>query len=181
MAFKMVAKQYQIQALNLIKYGRYMSENVNVMGLFHSPLSSTPKVVTHVPDHAAADHFLRVRGTIEGGTRRGKKLVELLPFVGIVLGAVGMGIHTAYHQLVHSPAIKISKLNRSSLWELDRPDQLIHSGKEFVNRSLFRKFGHIQQRESYSSGSSSSHIKPIYTTNSYITATATTTDKLVNH
>lgn len=118
----------------------------------------------------------------EGGTRRGKKLVELLPFVGIVLGAVGMGIHTAYHQLVHSPTIKISKLNRSSLWELDRPDQLIHSGKEFVNRSLFRKFGHIQQRESYSSGSSSSsHIKPIYTTNSYITATATTTDKLVNH
>lgn len=100
--------------------------------------------------------------------------------MGIVFGAVGMGIHTAYHQLVHSPAVKISKENRSSLWELDRPQHIIHSGDKFVNRSFFRKFGKIHQPEAFS-GSSGSQRKPTYTTSSYIsTATTTTTDKLVN-
>lgn len=99
--------------------------------------------------------------------------------MGIVFGAVGMGIHTAYHQLVHSPAVKISKKNRSSLWELDRPDQIIHSGDRFVKRSFFRKFA--QNYEPVISDSSVSQRNPIYTTSSYITATTTTTtDKLVN-
>ncbi|KAK1367314.1 hypothetical protein POM88_042875 [Heracleum sosnowskyi] len=161
-------------ALKIVKYWRSMPENVNVINwLFRSSVSSALKVVT-IPDLIA--HHGR---TMKGGARR-VKLLELLPLMGIVFGAVGMGIHTAYHQLVHSPAVKISKENRSSLWEVDRPDQIIHSGDKFVNKSFFRKFGQIHDERVFP-GSSSSQRKPTYTTTSYIsTATATSSDKLVN-
>ncbi|XP_074350445.1 uncharacterized protein LOC141689853 [Apium graveolens] len=160
----------------IMKYWRSMSKNVNVInGQFGSSVSASPKVVT-VSD--VGDHQGR---TMKGGAISGKLVLELLPLMGIVFGAVGMGIHTAYHQLVHSPAVKISKENRSSLWELDRPQQIRHSGDKFVNRSFFRKFGKIHHQPAASSGSSSSQRKPTYTTSSYIsTATTTTTDKLVN-
>ncbi|KAL9668506.1 hypothetical protein QQ045_006040 [Rhodiola kirilowii] len=67
--------------------------------------------------------------------------------MGMVLVAVSIGVHTAKQQIMHSPAVKVSKKKRESMWEVDDPDVTVSSADKFISNSFLRKVAHIQESE----------------------------------
>ncbi|EEF50134.1 conserved hypothetical protein [Ricinus communis] len=65
--------------------------------------------------------------------------------MGFVSVAIGIGLHTAKQQLVHSPSVNISKKRRESLPEVDIPEVVSCNGDKFINKSFLRKVAHIQK------------------------------------
>lgn len=64
---------------------------------------------------------------------------------GMLMVAMGMGVHTAKQQLRHSPAVRVSKRRRETIPEVDDPESVINSADKFVNKSFLRKVAHIQE------------------------------------
>uniref|UniRef100_A0A7N0U9I9 Uncharacterized protein n=1 Tax=Kalanchoe fedtschenkoi TaxID=63787 RepID=A0A7N0U9I9_KALFE len=62
----------------------------------------------------------------------------------MVLVAFGIGIHTAKHQILHSPEVKVAKKKRESVVEVEDPDQVVSSVDKYINNSFFRKVAHVQ-------------------------------------
>ncbi|KAG8648402.1 hypothetical protein MANES_09G173000v8 [Manihot esculenta] len=64
--------------------------------------------------------------------------------MGMVVVAISIGVHTVKQQLVHSPAVNITKKRRGSMPEVDIPDAVTSNGNKFINKSFLRKVAHIQ-------------------------------------
>ncbi|XP_059448903.1 uncharacterized protein LOC132180074 isoform X2 [Corylus avellana] len=64
--------------------------------------------------------------------------------MGMVVVAMSIATHTAKQQLMHSPAVHVSKKRRESLPEVEDPDGVLSSADKFVNKSFLRKVAHIQ-------------------------------------
>lgn len=67
--------------------------------------------------------------------------------LGMVLMALSIGAHTAKQQLMHAPAVNVSKKKRESVPEVEDPDQVVDSADKFLNKSFLRKLAHVQEHE----------------------------------
>lgn len=65
--------------------------------------------------------------------------------MGMVVGALTMGTHTAKQQLMHSPSVQVSKKRREMIPEVEDPDHSINAADKFLNKSFLRKIAHIQE------------------------------------
>ncbi|KAJ0046293.1 hypothetical protein Pint_05578 [Pistacia integerrima] len=67
---------------------------------------------------------------------------ELLPLymvLGMMIGAAGIGTHTAFKQLEHCPNVSASKKKRTSILEVEDPDFIISSAHRYTNKSVLRR------------------------------------------
>ncbi|KAM3236229.1 hypothetical protein P3L10_016266 [Capsicum annuum] len=64
---------------------------------------------------------------------------------GTLLLAVGLCIFTMKQQLFHGPGVYVTKKKRENLAEVDFPDAMASSGNKYINKSVLRKFGRIQE------------------------------------
>eukprot|EP00252_Welwitschia_mirabilis_P010817 TRINITY_DN2437_c0_g1_i3.p1 TRINITY_DN2437_c0_g1~~TRINITY_DN2437_c0_g1_i3.p1 ORF type:complete len:135 (+),score=18.20 TRINITY_DN2437_c0_g1_i3:234-638(+) len=81
-------------------------------------------------------------------------------FASIAIGVSGgLGLFTAYRELLHSPGVMVNKKKRQEIPEVVEPDYVLHRSEEFVNKSIYRKLAqkspiYQQIRDAMSSSSS---------------------------
>ncbi|KAK6790191.1 hypothetical protein RDI58_013991 [Solanum bulbocastanum] len=64
---------------------------------------------------------------------------------GTLAVAIGLCIFTMKQQLFHGPGVFVTKKKRENLAEVDFPDAMASSGTKYIDKSVLRKFGRIQE------------------------------------
>ncbi|MCD7465283.1 hypothetical protein HAX54_000965 [Datura stramonium] len=59
--------------------------------------------------------------------------------------AIGLCIFTMKQQLFHGPGVYVTKKKRENLAEVDFPDAMAGSATKYIDKSVLRKFGRIQE------------------------------------
>ncbi|XP_047955935.1 uncharacterized protein LOC125201739 [Salvia hispanica] len=92
-----------------------------------------------------------------------KKLGPSYSAIGMLGGCIVMAIlmagHTGTQHVVRSPIVHVSKTNRGSMPEVDNPDAYIRAGDNFINKSFFRKVGHLQETQYGDSGAANIYTR----------------------
>ncbi|KAJ0046298.1 hypothetical protein Pint_05577 [Pistacia integerrima] len=69
--------------------------------------------------------------------------------LGMMIGAAGVGTHTAFKQLEHCPNVSASKKKRTSILEVEDPDFIINSAHRYTNKSVLRRvYRNLKQKRS---------------------------------
>ncbi|KAF8408529.1 hypothetical protein HHK36_007685 [Tetracentron sinense] len=103
--------------------------------------STTPKMKHFVAmaDVAQAEEHTKTRSSVKG------EFAPVYVALGMVVLALSIGAHTAKQQLMHSPAVHVSKKKREIMVEVEDPDHVVDEADKFINKSFFRKVAHIQE------------------------------------
>ena len=64
--------------------------------------------------------------------------------MGMVVVAIGIGVHTAKQQLLHAPSVTFNKKKRENMAEVYDPEAAFNSADKFLTKSFLRKIAHIQ-------------------------------------
>ncbi|KAL1554256.1 hypothetical protein AAHA92_14836 [Salvia divinorum] len=105
------------------------------------------------PKLAAAGHEPAKMGMLKKFTTGlGHAAIPVGALGGFVVVAILIGVHTATQHFVRSPIVHVTKKNRGSMPEVDEPDAYIRSGDNFINKSILRKVGHLQESQYGDSG-----------------------------
>ncbi|CAI9090984.1 OLC1v1025892C1 [Oldenlandia corymbosa var. corymbosa] len=63
---------------------------------------------------------------------------------GFMVVVLTIASHSAWQQLAYAPSVHIRKKKRETLPEVYAPNAVVGSADKFINKSFFRKVGHIQ-------------------------------------
>lgn len=96
--------------------------------------STAPRNAAHSADH-------KKKNLMTGET------APIWMVCGMVSVAVIFAVHTMKQQLAHSPMVSLTKKRRESIWEVDNPERVMANVEKFENKSILRKVGHIQERQ----------------------------------
>ncbi|KAK4372807.1 hypothetical protein RND71_008191 [Anisodus tanguticus] len=67
---------------------------------------------------------------------------------GTLSVAIGLCIFTMKQQLFHGPGVYVTKKKRENLAEVDFPDAMAGSANKYIDKSVLRKIGRIQEPNS---------------------------------
>ncbi|RVX18110.1 Pentatricopeptide repeat-containing protein [Vitis vinifera] len=103
--------------------------------------STSPKMRAYAP---TADF-----SNVQHSELRGVKgdFVPVYVAMGMIAMSVTLGLCTAMHELMYSPAVHLRKSRRETLPEVEDPDTVVDEGDKFVKKSLLRKVAHVQELE----------------------------------
>ncbi|KAJ6793933.1 uncharacterized protein M6B38_200440 [Iris pallida] len=135
-------------ASRAVSYWRSVVNRVGAGRQFATWTTPKMKPMSTAADVAHAQHG-------DSHTRRMKQKGDFVPVyvaLGLILMSVGLGLHTMKHHIAYDPAVRVSKKRRETIPEVVEPDRVVDEADRYVNKSLFRKVGHIQDIDSIRSG-----------------------------
>lgn len=113
-------------------------------GLRQYATSTSPKTKAYTPSAGvAAQNQQGYKRFFRGD------FVPVYVVLGMITVSLGLGLHTAMHQLKHNPHVHVKKQRRETLPEVVEPEHVVEEAEKFMTNSFFRKVAHVEEFDGY--------------------------------